>query len=375
MPLLSAGVLLWSRRRRRRVGAAALCAGLLSPRRHRSAQLVHRTVPRVAITVRKHDQHEHDERGEDDGNFGDDPNVCDVSGASLCRLPQDSVGVDGSAATFGASRAVPISGDVSVLLGGAAGPASAGARPGEAAGKTWISSVDRETWPVDEGRPWILDGDGPWNVDGEGPWTGDGEGLWTDVDCAADVQLPDCLCSAECRSVWALTLDNAGDRSRDEESADSGAHVSPGLASSSSSGVDQSRERQLRESPHRRLANSSDAARESAAQSGQPDDPLAADLTARQLWRSGGSVGAALQVCPTTCDLLARIATVWQADLEERRHLDRHAADSGQSESDRSSPPPASTDGEVCPGRMHVMRQNMAAALSVYGQEVVPPMR
>ena len=83
-----------------------------------------------------------------------------------------------------------------------------------------------------------------------------------------------------------------------------------------------------------------------AAQNGTPDNPLVAALTARQLWSSGDIDGAALQVSPATCDLLARIATVWQADLEERLHLDRCGGDSGQSESELSSPESASLDGE-----------------------------
>ena len=354
MPLLPAGVLLWSPRRRR-VRAAALCPGLLPSRRRRSAQLVHRTVPRVAITVHKHNEHENDsgdERGDREGT-GDDPEECGDPDEMPCRSTLDGVCID--KASQGATKLrgrMLTSGDVNVLLGEAVGSAPAEVQADETLGKISTSGTGKEAWSVEEGKPWILDGDGPWildedrpwTLDREGPWTSYGEGPWTDGE--GNTQLPDCLCSAECRSVWALTLDNPVDRSRDEESADSGAHLSPGPDSPSSSGADQSREKRLHEPTNKRPACDSAPTSELAAQKGTPDNPLVAALTARQLWSSDDIDGAALQVSPATGDLLARIATVWQADLEERLHLDRCGGDSGRSESELSSPESASLDGE-----------------------------
>ena len=357
MPLLSAGVLLWGPRRRR-VRAAALCAGLLSSRRRRSAQLVHRTVPRVAITVHKQNEHEEDadwdERDDHDktGNgYGDrDPETR--------WPPRDGIGGDGERGESGAPRVVLTSGDVSVLLGEASGPTPTERRVGEDVGKPWISTGETKPWMVQEGRPWILDGDGPWNMNGDVPWNIDGQGLfdgngggpWTSEEYRADSQMPDCLCSAECRSVWALTLDDPVKNNRDEDSTDSGAHLSPG-PESPSSGDSQSCLKQAQKASDKHLANKMNS--DPASPDGTPDDPLVAALTAQQLWRRSGNDGAAVQVSPATCDLLARIATVWQADLEERHHLDRLTGDSGQTESEPSSPEPASLDGEIRLGEIH----------------------
>ncbi|KAF0300980.1 hypothetical protein FJT64_026634 [Amphibalanus amphitrite] len=357
MPLLSAGVLLWGPRRRR-ARAAALCAGLLPHRRRRSAQLVHRTVPRVAITVHKHNEHDDGEESDD----GDDTGRRDDSGPSWRHPREEGVGGDGTGSSE-STRPVLTSGDVSVLLGDGSGQTPS-AKHGNNTGKAWIASTEEtEVWKVTEGSPWILDGDGVWDDDKQvlwsaseqGPWSWHGDGPWSDGEADSPAQLPDCLCSAECRSVWALTLDSSSRAAPDDDSADSGAHLSPGPESPDSSGADQPCKTERRAGSEERPTG--DPATRSVNHDRPADAPTASAVAARQLWRSGGAGGAELQVSATTCDLLARIATVWQADLEERHRLERRAAgDSGRSESGPSSPEPLSNDGE---GRDGTVREGV----------------
>ena len=355
MPLLTAGVLLWGPRRRR-TRAAALCAALLPHRRRRSAQLVHRTVPRVAITVHKHNEHDSEEHEDDpDDEATGEREKWRNSARASGRPPENGADVD-TTGSSGARGPVLTSGDVSVLLGETLGQAVDGEYAQNATGKAWIASPEeREAWKVSEGTPWILDGDGPWignkpglwNIDGQGPWSWHAEGPWSDGEADVADRVPDCLRSAECRSVWALTLDHPVCAARDEDSADSGAHLSTGPDSPSSSGADQLCKNERHTTPEERPTGGTDPACQAANHGESTDAPAAAALAVRQLWGSSGEDGAALQVSPATCDLLARIATVWQADLEERHRLDRRAAgDSGHSESEPSSPEPASPDGE-----------------------------